>query len=138
MFEMIAKYSIVAIGSAAGSIAVIGSSEFSDPILQLGALGVLGVSSWYLLSHIVPSAMKQRQEESAEFVKAIRELSIEHATEIKEARRDSEATVKAFYTDAKEEREVWRTQISQLNETMKDTNTSIGQLAKAFRENKQS
>lgn len=133
---MIVNQSAITITSMDGSLAVLAaSSEFSEPILQFGAIGVLGVSAWYLLSRIVPNAMQQRQQESADFIRAMREMSSEHANEIKDARRDTEASINKFYTDAKEEREIWRSQIHQLNETMKETNSAIGRLAEAFRNN---
>jgi uncharacterized membrane protein len=79
---MLATDNIMVIKTAAAATAITGSWGFfalADDIgslpMQLTALGILGGAVLYVVVKIVPAAMKQRQEESTAFVKAIQTIT---------------------------------------------------------------
>jgi len=117
-----------AAGGLGSGVAILAQEIIGDtPVLQYGAIGVLGVCAIYVTTKLVPMAIEGRAKETEAFittlttereklVASMTKLTDTHVSEMATARAETEALLRDLNCATLTERKVWA-------EMMKDSNT---------------
>jgi len=117
-----------AAGGLGSGIAMLAQEMMGDtPVLQYGAIGVLGVCAIYVTTKLVPMAIEGRQKETEAFittltsereklVASMTKLTDTHVSEMATARAETEALLRDLNITSLTERKVWAEMMKESNQ----------------------
>jgi FlaA1/EpsC-like NDP-sugar epimerase len=117
-----------AAGGLGSGAAILAQEVIGDvPVLQYGAIGVLGVCAIYVTTKLVPMAIQGRQKETTAFITTLTEereklvasmekLTNTHVKEMAMARAETEALLRDLNIATLTERKVWAAMMKESNQ----------------------
>lgn len=125
-----------AAGGLGSGVAMLAQEMMGDtPVLQYGAIGVLGVCAIYVTTKLVPMAIEGRQKETEAFISTLTnereklvasmtKLTDTHVSEMAAARAETEALLRDLNIASLTERKVWASMMKESN-TIHSQNTVL-------------
>lgn len=114
---------VLGMSGAAGGLLMLGTApvdpaHIGTPYVQYGAMGILALCAVWLVTKIIPDAMKQRQAEvhdmmgaliteREKLVASMEKLVDVHTAELKEAREKQDKLIRDLATSTEAERKEW-------------------------------
>ena len=139
---------VLGVSGAAGSVLMLGTGgPVSDPshsYVQYGAMGILALCAIWLVTKIIPDAMKQRQVEIKEMlstlitereklVSSMENLVNTHSSELREARHEAEKLVRDLTLNSEQERKEWATLTRESIEVQARTQVALTEITSVLR-----